>query len=129
MAPKKELLNIKGITDAKLEKILDGAQKLETLGFQKGGDVLIRRQKLIRLSTGSSDLNKLLGGGMESQAITEIFGEFRTGKTQLCLTLCVTAQMAKDQGGGNGKVCYIDTEGTLYYIKNYTILFYLNNLY
>ena len=113
MAPKKELLNIKGITDAKLEKILDAAQKLEILGFQKGSDVLIRRKSLIRLTTGSNELNKLLGGGVESQAITEMFGEFRTGKTQLCLTLCVTAQMAKDQGGGNGKVCYIDTEGTL----------------
>lgn len=113
MAPKKELLCIKGITDAKLEKILDAAQKLETLGFQKGTDVLIRRKNLIRLTTGSNELNKLLGGGVESQAITELFGEFRTGKTQLCLTLCVTAQMGREQGGGNGKVCYIDTEGTL----------------
>lgn len=113
MAPKKELLNIKGISDAKLEKILEAAQKLETLGFQKGTDVLLRRKNLIRLTTGSNELNKLLGGGIESQAITEMFGEFRTGKTQLCLTLCVTAQIERSQGGGNGKVCYIDTEGTL----------------
>lgn len=63
-------------------------------------------------------------------SITEMFGEFRTGKTQLCHTLCVTTQvlvipvwfsckLIKDQlpqsvGGGNGKVAYIDTEGTLY---------------
>jgi RecA/RadA recombinase len=42
----------------------------------------------------------------------ELFGEFRTGKTQLCHTLCVTAQLPKEMKGGNGKVAYIDTEGT-----------------
>jgi len=51
------------------------------------------RQNIIHLSTGSSELDKLLGGGVESRAITEIFGEFRTGKTQICHTLCVTAQV------------------------------------
>lgn len=44
--------------------------------------------------------------------MTEIFGEFRTGKTQLCHTLCVTSQLPLDQGGGEGKALYIDTEGT-----------------
>ena len=46
-------------------------------------------------------------------AITEVFGEFRTGKTQLAHTLCVTAQLSKEDGGGAGKVAYIDTENTL----------------
>lgn len=45
-------------------------------------------------------------------SITEVFGEFRCGKTQLCHTLCVTAQLPKDMGGAEGKVAYIDTEGT-----------------
>jgi RecA/RadA recombinase len=67
-----------------------------------------------KVSTGSKALDELLGGGIESQSITEIFGEFRTGKTQLCHTLCVTAQLPKDQGGLEGKVILIDTEGTLY---------------
>lgn len=52
---------------------------------------------LITISTGSSDLDSLLGGGVETGAITEIFGEFRTGKTQLCHTLCVTCQRPLDQ--------------------------------
>lgn len=47
-------------------------------------------------------------------SISEVFGEFRTGKTQLCHTMCVTAQLPSSMGGGNGKVAYIDTEGTLY---------------
>jgi RecA/RadA recombinase len=54
----------------------------------------------------------VLQGGLESKAITEVFGEFRTGKTQLAHTLCVTAQLPPSMGGGNGKVIYIDTEGT-----------------
>lgn len=53
-----------------------------------------------------------LEGGIESQGITEAFGEFRTGKTQLSHTLCVTAQLPKSSGGGEGKVLYIDTENT-----------------
>jgi len=68
---------------------------------------------LTRITTGSKKLDDLLGGGIESMAITEIFGEFRTGKTQLCHTLCVTAQLPRSQCGGNGKVAYIDTESTL----------------
>lgn len=47
-----------------------------------------RRKLCYRISTGSRELDKLLGGGIESQAITEVFGEFRTGKTQLSHTLC-----------------------------------------
>ena len=46
-------------------------------------------------------------GGIETQAITEIFGEFRTGKTQICHTLCVTAQLPLTMGGANGKVCRV----------------------
>lgn len=51
-------------------------------------------------------------GGIETGSITEMFGEFRTGKTQLCHTLCVTCQLGMQQGGGEGKAMYIDTEGT-----------------
>lgn len=72
-----------------------------------------KRERILRLSTGSQNLDKLLQGGVESMAITEVFGEFRTGKTQLSHTLCVTAQLAKEEGGGAGKVAYIDTENTL----------------
>ena len=51
--------------------------------------------------------NKLLGGGLESMAITEVFGEFRTGKTQLSHTLCVTTQMPGENGFSGGKVIYL----------------------
>ena len=64
------------------------------------------------VSTGSKELDKLLQGGIETGSITELFGEFRTGKTQLCHTLCVTCQMPLEAGGAEGKALYIDTEGT-----------------
>jgi RecA/RadA recombinase len=66
----------------------------------------------VTLTTGSVELDKLLEGGIETGSITEVFGEFRTGKTQLCHTLCITCQMAITEGGAEGKAIYIDTEGT-----------------
>lgn len=58
--------------------------------------------------------SKILGGGIESMSITEVFGEARTGKTQISHTLCVTAQMPNNNGYIGGKVIFIDTEHTLY---------------
>lgn len=75
-------------------------------------DILEKRKKIRKISTGSPSFDQLLQGGIESQSITEAFGEFRCGKTQLALTLCVTAQLPRSQGGGQGKVLYIDTENT-----------------
>jgi DNA repair protein RAD51 len=74
--------------------------------------VFVNSADIIHLSTGAKELDKLLGGGMETGSITELFGEFRTGKTQLCHTLCVTCQLPLSAGGGEGKALYIDTEGT-----------------
>lgn len=113
METKKHLANVKGISDAKVEKIVSAAQSLSSnFSFISGSSCLKNRSKVIRLTTGSQELDKLLGGGIETMSITEVFGEFRTGKTQLCHTLCVTAQISMELGGGQGKVCFIDTEGT-----------------
>ena len=60
------------------------------LGFQKASDYYEQRKNLVFIKTGSNNLDQLLGGGLETGSITELFGEFRTGKTQLCHTLCVT---------------------------------------
>lgn len=84
-------MNIRGITEAKAEKIFEAASKIEQQGFRNGMEIFKRRQQVKRISTGSAMWDTLLQGGIESQAITEAFGEFRTGKTQLAHTLCVTA--------------------------------------
>jgi DNA repair protein RAD51 len=82
------------------------------MGFTTATEFHLRRSEIIYLTTGSAELDKLLGGGLETGAITEIFGEFRTGKTQLCHTLAITCQLGVSQGGAAGKCLYIDTEGT-----------------
>lgn len=111
-APKKSLLIIKGISEAKADKILAEAAKLVPMGFTTATEFHQKRSEIIQITTGSKELDKLLQGGIETGSITEIFGEFRTGKTQLTHTLAVTCQLPIDMGGGEGKALYIDSEGT-----------------
>lgn len=82
------------------------------MGFTTATEFHQRRADIIQLSTGSNELDKILQGGIETGSITELVGEFRTGKSQLCHTLAVTCQLPIDRGGGEGKCLYIDTEGT-----------------
>lgn len=105
-------MEIKGISEAKADKLLNEAARLVPMGFVTAADFHMRRSELICLTTGSKNLDTLLGGGVETGSITELFGEFRTGKSQLCHTLAVTCQIPLDIGGGEGKCLYIDTEGT-----------------
>eukprot|EP00163_Fabomonas_tropica_P004477 TRINITY_DN13951_c0_g2_i1.p1 TRINITY_DN13951_c0_g2~~TRINITY_DN13951_c0_g2_i1.p1 ORF type:complete len:268 (-),score=58.73 TRINITY_DN13951_c0_g2_i1:673-1476(-) len=111
-ATKKSLVAIKGVSDAKADKLLTEASKLIPMGFTTATEFHKQREEIIQVTTGSKELDKLLQGGIETGSITEMFGEFRTGKTQLCHTLCVTCQLPLDQGGAEGKAMYIDTEGT-----------------
>lgn len=123
-APRKELLNVKGISEQKAEKIFVSwfvsmhigiqaeAAKLVPMGFTTASDVHSKRSEIIQIETGSRELNRLLGGGVETGSITEVFGEFRTGKSQLCHTLAVMCQLPVDMGGAEGKCLWIDTEGT-----------------
>ena len=112
MQCRKELVAIKGLSEAKVDKICETARKISFSGFISAKESMSRRMQVTRISTGCAAFDTLLGGGIESMSITEAFGEFRTGKTQIAHTLCVTAQLPKSMGGGNGKVAFIDTEST-----------------
>ncbi|RUP51864.1 DNA repair protein RAD51-like protein 1-like protein [Jimgerdemannia flammicorona] len=111
-SPKKALLAVKGISETKADKLIAEASKIVPLGFTTATEFHQRRSELVTITTGSKELDKLLGGGIETGSITEIFGEFRTGKSQICHTLAVTCQLPIDMGGGEGKCLYIDTEST-----------------
>lgn len=111
-ATKKMLCEVKGVSEQKADKLLQEAMRHCRMGFTNALEFLAKRQDLIQLTTGSKALDTLLDGGIESGSITELFGEFRTGKSQLCHTLAVTCQLPVDRGGGEGKCLYIDTEGT-----------------
>jgi len=71
-----------------------------------------KRKKEERISTGSKNLDDLLEGGIETRAVTEIYGEYGTGKTQICHTLCLLVQQKKSKEWINNKALYIDTENT-----------------
>jgi len=109
---KKELTGIKGLSEAKVDKMQKEAFKLIPMGFTTATVVQEMRGEMIQISTGSKELDAILEGGFETGSITELYGEFRSGKTQMCHTLCVTCQLPLDMGGGEGKALYIDTEGT-----------------
>ncbi|HZY91270.1 MAG TPA: DNA repair and recombination protein RadA [Thermoplasmata archaeon] len=94
-------------------KIINEARRAADVGsFEPGTTLLERRKKLGRISTNAKALDELLGGGVETQAITEFAGEFGTGKTQIAHQLAVDVQLPADQGGLSGEVVYIDTEST-----------------
>jgi DNA repair protein RadA len=107
------LAELAGVGAAVARKAIQAARSLMNLGFMEGTEYDKRRKDVRYITTGSNNLNELLGGkGVESRAITEAYGAFGSGKTQLALTLAVNAQLPKDVGGASGKSVYIDTEGT-----------------
>lgn len=113
-----ELGEISSMTSETCEKIVTIARRqlaengTITKDFTTASEIYKRRQKIGKITTSTDALDKLLGGGIETQAITEIYGEFGSGKTQFCHTMCVTVQKSKEEGGLDGGVLYIDTEGT-----------------
>jgi len=108
----RKLTDVKGISEAKVMKLKELVKTIVPMDFKTAADALEDRKALLSLTTGSIELDKLLEGGVETGSITEVFGEFRTGKTQLCHTLCITCQMAVTEGGAEGKAIYLDTEGS-----------------
>jgi DNA repair protein RadA len=95
------------------QKIIGEARRKADVGqFESGTTLLERRKKLGRISTNSKALDELLGGGVETGAISEFSGEFGTGKTQIGHQVAVDVQLPPAQGGLSGEVVYIDTEST-----------------
>jgi DNA repair protein RadA len=112
VTPLREMMFKTGLGYETLLKITQEARKLVRIDFTTAKELWERRKGMLRCSTGSQKLNELLGGGIETQAMTEMIGEYGVGKTQLCLMLSVMAQLPKSQGGLEGNVIYVDTEGT-----------------
>jgi len=111
MATAKELEQA-GIGKTNAEKLIRKARSCMPLQFIRGDELVKMRQNVLRLTTGSSMLDKLLGGGIESQSITEFYGEYGSGKSQICHQLCLNVQLPPEQGGLGGAALYIDTENT-----------------
>lgn len=101
------------IGEKKAMDIIEGAKLMADVGgFETGVEILDRRKLINRLTTGSKAFDELMGGGLESQAIVEFFGEFGSAKTQICFQLAVNATLPLDKGGLDSEVIVIDTENT-----------------
>ena len=108
-----ELAEQAELGEAVSSKIIQAAKKLGNIGgFISGNALLDRRKTVQKLTSGTSSMDELLGGGFETQSICEVFGEFGSGKTQIGHQLAVNTILPTSQGGLNGEVFYIDTEDT-----------------
>ncbi|MHA1460651.1 MAG: DNA repair and recombination protein RadA, partial [Promethearchaeota archaeon] len=92
--------------------IIKAALDIEKMGFKSADIIWEKRKQMNRLTTNSSTLDDILGGGIEPGSVTEFYGEYRTGKTQIAHQLCVNVQLPYDEGGLEGNALYIDTEAT-----------------
>jgi len=101
-----------GIGEKKAFEIINAARSSISLSFIRADELLRQRQNILRLTTGSKKLDQLLGGGLETQTITEFYGEYGSGKSQIAHQLCVNVQLPPERGGLNGGALYIDTENT-----------------
>jgi DNA repair protein RadA len=109
----KELSEMAGVGEAIARKAIQASRKLMDLGFQSGLEFAEKREEVFYITTGSKEFDNLLGGrGVETKAITEVFGAYGSGKSQLGFSLAVNAQMPLEMGGAEGKAVLIDTEGT-----------------
>ena len=101
-----------GLGEKTITKLIKSSMDKLNIGFKSAEDIWEHRKNIARINTGSQELDDLLGGGLDTGCVTEFFGEFRTGKTQIMHQLCVNVQLPREKGGLEGRALYIDTEGT-----------------
>lgn len=107
-----EVSSIAEIGEETAAKIINAARETLDIGYETATKVYEKRMKIGKIKTGSKNLDNLLGGGVETQAITEFHGAFGSGKTQIGFQLAVTVQMPPEKGGLGGNCLFIDTENT-----------------
>ena len=112
VATAQELSTIVGIPLATAQKLIAAAREALDIRFKTALELKKERMNIGKVTTGSKALDNLLGGGVETKTITEFFGEYGTGKTQLCHQLVVNVQLPVEKGGLLARAVYIDSEGT-----------------
>lgn len=101
-----------GVGEPVARKMIQTARSSLDMGFESGDELLERRARVIKITTGSNAFDTILGGGVETGGITECYGEFGSGKSSLAHQLAVTVQLPKEKGGADGACVWIDTEST-----------------
>lgn len=112
VASPSELAKIAEIGEGQATKIINAVRRILKIGFERADKIMKRKMDAAKITTNSKNLNKLLGGGVETQAITETYGQFASGKTQLAFQLAVNVQLPREKGGLGKSCLFIDTENT-----------------
>ena len=107
-----ELIGATEMSEVTAKKVIAIARANLEMNFESGEELLKRRERVIKISVGSKELDALLGGGFETAAITECYGQYGSGKSQIAHTLAVRCQLPVEKGGANGMSVFIDTEST-----------------
>ena len=107
-----ELVGATEMSESTAKKVIAIARANLDICFTSGDEVMRKREACIKFTSGSKELDKLMGGGFETGALTECYGQYGSGKSQLAHTLAVTCQLPPEKGGAAGMAVFIDTEGT-----------------
>ena len=107
-----ELMEVAGLGEGTALKVINAAREALEMSWMSAKELMEKRGIVGRITTGAKALDELIGGGVETQAITEFYGKFGSGKTQVCHQLAVNVQLPYDKGGLDGAALYIDTENT-----------------
>ncbi|MEM2418650.1 MAG: DNA repair and recombination protein RadA [Candidatus Hadarchaeales archaeon] len=112
LASSEELARLLSLKLTFARQLVQSARETIALNFRTALEIFEERSNIERISTGSKALDGILGGGVEAGSITEFFGEYGSGKSQLVHQLCVNVQLGKEKGGLSKKAIFVDTEGT-----------------
>jgi DNA repair protein RadA len=108
-----QLSNSADVGESTASDIIQAARDAADVGgFETGADVLERRERIGKLTWGVDEVDDLLGGGVETQSITEVYGEFGAGKSQVTHQLSVNVQLPEEHGGLDGSAIFVDSEDT-----------------
>jgi DNA repair protein RadA len=111
MATYRELEPV-GVSEKKAFQIIDAARSAIGINFVRADELYKMRKDVLRLTSGSKALDTMVAGGLETQTITEFYGEYGSGKSQFCHQLCLNVQLPPERGGLGGSALYLDTENT-----------------
>lgn len=107
-----ELVGAAEMSEATAKKVIAIARNNVEMDFATGEDIMRKREACVKIKTGSNELDALMGGGFETGAVTECYGQYGSGKSQIAHTLAVKCQLTPEEGGAAGMAVFIDTEGT-----------------
>ena len=107
-----QLSDLAGVSEAVARKMIQASRDMMDMGFETADTVLEKRKDVTKIKSGAEGFDDVMGGGFETGAITELFGEFGSGKTQVAHQLAVNIQLSTEQNPNGFKVIYVDTENT-----------------